>query len=408
MLCGGERIFVRTVGVAQPGGSAIDADTRFQIASTTKTLTGLTAATMAAEGLLSLDASIESLVTGVQARHLDGRPPTLEELLSHSAGVPPAVPGWSFETDSLEGLFALNARITLLSPPGAVWNYANYGFSLAGLALERTAGAPFGSLVERYAMAPAGMTRATMDSNRVLMEGNFAYGHSDDNGRTTPIGPLDWYYHQGHYAPTGGAWTSVTDLLALARHLIRRERIDSPGATSVSRPRIRTTYPGRSYGLGLFVDPDGNHPWWSHGGSVGGFLTSLDVIPDLGFAVVWMMNGDWPSQDDGDYYPVYALASQLTDYDPGPYEEPRPGDPMEWSGTYEDPVVLGAMTVRTRVGGAEIVWSDGSVSPIEVQWRDGGYAMVPGEEYPVSVYFWRDETGAIRYLVTDLGVGVRR
>jgi len=49
-----------------------------------------------------------------------------------------------------------NGGLQLWAPPGAVFNYSNDGFALAGLLLQTAGNETFGPLLEAEVMAPRG------------------------------------------------------------------------------------------------------------------------------------------------------------------------------------------------------------------------------------------------------------
>ena len=134
VLCNGH-ITSRPVGSVRAGGEAVKETTRFQFASITKSFTAATALALASAGKVKLSEPITTYVPFVAATYPGARPIALGDLLSHTAGYAVDIPNASYEDDSLEGWFKANGAEKPWSPPGAVFNYSNLGFSLAGLAL---------------------------------------------------------------------------------------------------------------------------------------------------------------------------------------------------------------------------------------------------------------------------------
>lgn len=125
--------------------------TLFDLASTTKLVTALTAATMVDDGRLDLDAPVREALGdpvphgAITARHL----------LTHTAGLPPtmdlaALPGGpSARRDAVR-------RALPAAAPGAAHAYSCIGFVLLGLLLERLGGAPLPALARDRVLGPAG------------------------------------------------------------------------------------------------------------------------------------------------------------------------------------------------------------------------------------------------------------
>jgi len=66
-------------------------------------------------------------------------------------------------------------RLTAGRPRGEDWDYSNFGFQVLSLTLERAAGAPFGSLLDRCVFQPLGMTRSGVAGHG---RGNLVQGHA--------------------------------------------------------------------------------------------------------------------------------------------------------------------------------------------------------------------------------------
>ncbi len=401
IVCGSEIVRAEAVGVVTTGGAPVTTATRFQYASVTKSMTAAMMMTLVEGGTLSLDTGVTTYVAYTAAGPPYDRTATVGELLSHSAGYPTDTAGTE---DSLEGWFRSAGTVQLWAPPGAVWNYSNPGYSLAGLAAQEAAGRPFGTLMQERLFGPAGMTRATMDASRVASEPDFAQGHI--GSVAMHVGPLEWYYGAGWYGPMGGAWGSVEDLARFGMVLSGA----TPGVLSdasraaLTTPRIRTTYGrGRAYGLGLFVD-EGTTRRVSHSGSVGGFLTAYVVYPDEGIGVFAVVNGDW-------WYPgevVDAGGDRLAGWAPtGGGDAPIPVAALV--GAYDDPVKYGHIDVRTGAGGLELVLRDmgARVLPLADAGPDTYRFTDPRDGFEAYATFWADATGAPRYIVADTFVAAR-
>jgi CubicO group peptidase (beta-lactamase class C family) len=132
------------------------------------------------------------------------------------------------------------------------------------------------------------MDSATMRVSEVLSGGDFAYGHSS----STELGPEDSYYGAPWYGPMGGAWASVDDVARYARSLLG----NGPLAARVAEQMVPRTptgeWRGAQYGYGLFIDEGVSPTIVFHSGSVQGFLSEMDVVPDAGIATVILVNDD--------------------------------------------------------------------------------------------------------------------
>ena len=155
-------------------------DAMFRNASMTKAVATTAALQLVEKGLLSLDASVESILPEFgQLQVLDGfdgdtprlRPPaskaTVRQLMTHTAGL-----GYFFfnekllryhevtgEPHPLSGL-KRSLSVPLVNDPGTVWEYGTNSDWL-GLIVEKLSGQSLGGYLERHVYGPLGMIDST-------------------------------------------------------------------------------------------------------------------------------------------------------------------------------------------------------------------------------------------------------
>ena len=157
--------------------------TRFMIFSSTKQLTAAAVLRLADRGRLSVEDPV--------ARHLEHWPQAwanvrLHHLLSHTSGI---------EVDTLAfWLFRFYPRYwpgagveppayvpgPLLNEPGTTFRYANVGYTVLSLVLERAVGAPFARVVHDEVFAPLGMGRSDLEGAAGAL--SRARGHNPPGG----------------------------------------------------------------------------------------------------------------------------------------------------------------------------------------------------------------------------------
>lgn len=405
LLCGGQ---VRTAGLGtvQQGGAPVGPTTRFQMASITKMFTAAAAVSLAKQGAIDL----KSPVSGIESQLGYGEI-TLDQILSHSSGLPTMFPN--------EDVFGLqnwltessNVKTALWAPPGAVWYYNNDGYAVAGALLEIASGKPFPSVVQEHVFARYGMSHATMLVSEVSAGGDFAYGYSGSNTSTTALGPNDSYYADPIYGPMGGAWASADDMAAFAGALLGHHPESSLLSPLLER-RIRTgIQPGQSYGYGLSMDDGLSPPLVSHGGSVQGFLSDMQLVPTADVGVVAMVNSDW-------YYPEDVTAAAVKAF--VQVEVVRPASPVpseRWPlliGTY-DSLVFGKVVVSVEGGGLQAQFVDKGTTSALVQdsfylYDNYTFDWTDPFEGPVQapLTFWVEGASPALYVVSPFGVGTRQ
>jgi len=143
-----------------------DADVVFPIASMTKSFVACAALIARDRGALSLHDPITRYIP--EFRPADGQQdiPTLEMLLGMCGGLTEdnswVDPFIDRPTDDLLAEVATGVRFSHL--PGAVYEYSNLGFALAGLALSRAVGRPLAEFLTEEVLQPLDLTSTFVDS----------------------------------------------------------------------------------------------------------------------------------------------------------------------------------------------------------------------------------------------------
>jgi CubicO group peptidase (beta-lactamase class C family) len=396
VVCDGELAHAAGLGVTRTdGGAPVTTATRFQLASVTKTFTGAAAIVLHEDGLVDPQAPVSAALPGVSYGDV-----TLHHLLTHTASYPTEL-----ELDDggdLMGVVLANGNQAMWAPAGAVWNYSNPGYAVAGAVLEAASGVPFGELVESRVFAPAGMTRATMDVAAVLAEGDYAWGH--DEGFASPIAPDGAYFQIGSYGPMGGAWASVEDLARWGEVVLSGGGavMSADGVARMHEFHTRTSDSEVGYGYGVFVETFVQPEVLTHGGSAPGFVAHWQLVPDRGFGVFVLANASW----------VYAR--QLADLAMDRYVELAwVGGPLvdpvlsEYVGTYVDPHELGTIVVSDSGGQLVAQVDGGAAQPLQHVWEDIFTMSHPAAGGEIEVTFWRDGGEAAQWLVSIWGIATR-
>ncbi len=287
---GGRLRFTATAGQRCAEGPAVTADTGFRIGSLTKLMTAALALRLVDERRLDLDAPLHVLLPelagAADARH---ESISLRQLLGHTAGLSDPGP-YELGADMDAWLPALLER-PLLADPGLQRHYANSGYALIGVVLERLADLPYPELLRRRLLAPLDRPRISADPEQALQHGP-ACGHL---GRGAGVLTLDVVHDLAlgaagarWTAPAGGVIASPTDLVELILGLVDPLRSPlSPAAIAT----LTTPEPGSTHALGLRVRGlPGAASLLLHAGGTGDFAADLAFAPDRGFALVIVSN----------------------------------------------------------------------------------------------------------------------
>ncbi len=273
-------------------GEAMAPEMLVSVASVSKVVVAATAAALAAEGKLDLDAPLKAKLPGLPEGL--GRL-TLAQLLSHTAGLSSrAYAGPAPRSDGHLGAIAKAFKAEFLSEPGARWAYSNVGYILAGCVLEEAAEASFPAAVNRTLFQPLAMQRSTFQP-ALAMTFPLAQGHDTRGEKPKIVRP----YGVGP-APPGGLGTTVGDLARLARALLADGMLDGKQVLPKGILERMTKARGhggallggeRDYGLGLFLRDHRGLRIAEHEGLGGGWGASFALVPGRGLAAIAVCNG---------------------------------------------------------------------------------------------------------------------
>ncbi|MEV1026002.1 serine hydrolase domain-containing protein [Streptomyces sp. NPDC050264] len=299
----GRRALLVHGATAHHDGVPVDAATRFELGSVTKTFTALLLAEQAARGeLRHHDPVIRHLPPGT-------RPPpggtaiSLTHLATHTSGLPRLPPGLMRAAvphlftnpyaafTSADALHALS-RARLRSRPGTRMRYSNFGVGILGHALTGAAGAQdYASLLDARILRPLGL-------------------HDTDCGGAAPDGAsyVTGYRHHSPRPPfhipgmpaAGAVRSSVGDLLTFTEALLAPDSaVQDPARPAplraalhdTTRPRLAIRHGTQQLSLIWNVRPrrDGSRIY-HHSGGTPGCTVFAGFSPQQRVAVVALAN----------------------------------------------------------------------------------------------------------------------
>src|SRR5260370_35624468 len=193
------------------------------------------------QGKLGVDRDINEYLD-FQVPHTFGRPVTLRNLMTHTAGFEEVIK--DLAVDRANDLPSLQAFIKTHEPkqiyaPGTIPAYSNYGADLAGYIVQRVSGVPFEQYIQQNIFGPLGMTRATFvqplpDSLKPMMSNGYSVASEDAKPfELVPPAP----------APDGGMSVAGADMAAvMITHLQNWQNVETsllqhPAAESMTVSR---------------------------------------------------------------------------------------------------------------------------------------------------------------------------
>lgn len=298
----GRAVYVKGFGVRKAGEpERIDADTVFQIASVSKSLSATVVARQVQAGVVSWDTPVVKHLPWFKLKdpwvttHA-----TIGDLLSHRSGLP------DHGGDTLEDLgfsrrqVIERLRFLPLAPFRISYAYTNFGYTAGAESIAVASGKSWEALCEDVLFKPLGMTSTSARFADFEKRTNRAVGHAK-------IG--DTFRHEQQrqpdaQAPAGGVSSSINDLARWLAMVTQggqfegRTFIDKKALLPAMSPEVistRTqTFTGRAgfYGYGFNVSVTaGARVSISHSGGFSmGAGTNFVILPSAGLGIVVLTN----------------------------------------------------------------------------------------------------------------------
>ena len=266
----------------------LNGDTIFEIGSVTEVFTSLLLTDMVRRGEVALtDPVAKYLPQGVKVPERGGRRITLQDLATHTSGLPrlpsnlkPANPANPYADYSDARLYEFLSTYKMWRDIGSGFEYSNLGGGLLGHALARRAGMSYEALVTSRIAQPLGM-RSTGITLSAEMKARLAVGH---NASLAAVPNFDYQALAG----SGALRSSANDLLLLvAASLGYAKSPLAPAMAAMLKVRRPTTIPGTEMALGWVVASDGIV--WRNG-STAGYRSFVGYEPKSRAGVVVLSN----------------------------------------------------------------------------------------------------------------------
>ncbi|WP_299954286.1 serine hydrolase [uncultured Modestobacter sp.] len=286
------RVHDLTAGVGDLAtGEPVPVDGEVRIASNTKTFVATVVLQLVEEGLVDLDAPIESYLPGlVRGEGIDPNAITVRHLLQHTSGLP------EYADVVVADYLAVQHRyvephqlldIALARPanfaPGTDWAYSNTNYVLAGLLVQEVTGRPVGEEITTRVIEPLGLEDTYWPhEGEQELRGDHPHGYyaSAPGAEYVDVDVQDPAFGWA----AGQLVATPSDLLEFFTALVDGELL-SPEMLA----EMQTTVPAptsslngiESYGLGLqtFTLTCGGTAW-THGGDIPGYETRGAVTED--------------------------------------------------------------------------------------------------------------------------------
>ena len=276
--------------------------TKFRMASHSKLFTATAIMQLRDAGKVHLDDAVSAYLSWFHIGPAGADDPaiTIEELLTHSAGLPrEAGPHWSeLSFPDAEGVQQFVHTHQAAFSPEVRWKYSNLGFTIAGMVVEAISGEKWAAYVQNHIFNPLGMTASSVDQD---VEGlATGYGARMPDGTRAKMPFVD----ARAMGPATGITSNVEDMAKFVSLQFRQDKaggsqILSAGALrQMHRVRVLDNNWQAGNAIGFAVIRNGEKTYVGHGGSYFGYKTQTYMQMEPKVGVIVLTNADDSNPSD--------------------------------------------------------------------------------------------------------------
>lgn len=283
----GKIIYKKAFGIADREWNIPNTtDTKFKIASLSKSFTALATLQLVSEGKIRLDGTIKEYIPDYSGPSGDAI--TIYQLLTHTSGIrsnldPKEELIKQRLHHELREMIKYPETSDILFKPGTGFGYSNFGYNILAFIIQTVTGKPYELVLKEKIFDPAGM-KSTCQYDNSLVENRLAKGYeykllngyrnADFVDASLTIGP-------------GGLISTAEDLYLFDRALYSEKLLPKEYLTAIFKP-----YQPGSYGFGWFISrkitpgKSDSVTIADHSGSIDGFGSYMArILNDSSFVV---------------------------------------------------------------------------------------------------------------------------
>lgn len=406
----GDTTLVATYGLANVEDKVVtDTTTLFQLGSVGKLFTAIAVLQQVESGKLDLHADVNQYLHGF-SMNAPGRPITLFDLLTHTAGLDDRIIGYL--AHSTKDVKSLEEHLKQVMPPsfqapGIEINYSNYGYALAGHLVERVTGLTFTQYVKDSIFLPLGMSHTTYDlpDNYETLP-SYAHGYRirDDYEKVT--------CYPRHATPAGSALSCVADMKKFLAEMLRPSGkiLSQASMSKLVEQQFTNDTLLMGYTIGMEVQHINGYHGVAKGGAFTGFLSELVLFPEESIGIFVTTN----TQTDNFLESFSeALFARLLPRQPGQEVPAPPLDLKAFAGVYrserynhrtvEDLLALyqGKLELSVSETGTLTTYQNGDIQ----HYKPTGPLTFSNTRVPEQcLVFKRNEKGELSRLYTNINL----
>jgi CubicO group peptidase (beta-lactamase class C family) len=284
-------------------------NTLFRIGSISKVFTWTAVMQLQEQGRIDLDADI-NLYLDFKIPPYEGRPLTMRQLMTHTAGFEEAVKGGITFSGTVP---SLGDAVKTLEParvfaPGSTPAYSNYGAALAGYIVERVSGMSYEDYVRQHIFQPLGMSRSsTLQSLPPALADLVSRGYERASAGAKPFELVS-------VSPAGGLSISGADMAKFMEAQLAQGHglMDPKTAALMQAPSTQGFLPGvNRMALGLYQQRMNDLHAIAHGGDLRLFHSYMWLVPETQLGIFVSLNS--AGADESNWTIRQALFEQFAD-----------------------------------------------------------------------------------------------
>jgi D-alanyl-D-alanine carboxypeptidase len=279
IVAGDDLVWTKGFGFADiKARKPMTAETKFRMASHSKLFTATAIMQLREQGKVRLDDPVSKHLSWFRVKPSsdDDGPITVEQLLTHSSGLPrEAGAHWTtLEFPTADEIRALIADRQAAFAPSVRWKYSNLAYTIAGMVVEQASGMKWGDYVQANIFAPLGMTSSSVDRDVDGMAVGYAARVPDKAARDV----MPFTDARGMASATG-ITSTVGDMARFVSAQFRQgmrgdNRLLSTGSLrEMHRVRSMENNWLTGNGIGFAGRRQNNRVWLGHGGGYPGYTT---------------------------------------------------------------------------------------------------------------------------------------
>ena len=274
-------------------------NTRFYIASTTKSFTATAAKLLADEGKFDLDVPIKKYFPNLVLKSpLSAEQITVRDLLTHRSGiVNEAINFRAAYSGQIDNDIVLDLLANYGKSVSPEFRYSNIGYIVGAVAMEKAAGETWQQIVERKIIAPMNLKSTSAFASKAKMSGDFALPYLAENGTFTELP----YKDDSTMHAAGGMVSSAEDLAKWimvnlnggkleGKQIIPAASLEEILAPQINQKRDFYKFKRYGYSLGWNIGTYNGDKFIHCFGEFAGFRPHVSFMPEQRTGVVVLVN----------------------------------------------------------------------------------------------------------------------